>query len=104
MPAAARVTDEHRGVCGHGEPCCPHSVAGTITQGSPNVRVNGLAAARLGDPVAHDCPHCGTGHISSGSGTVRVNGAPAARIGDSVAYPGGSGIITTASGNVAVGD
>lgn len=103
MPAVARATDEHRGTCSHGAPCCPHSVVGTIVQGSPDVLINGLSAARLNDSVVHNCPHCGTGFISSASGTVTVNGIPAARVGDEVTYPGGSGVITTASEDVSIG-
>ena len=103
MPASARVTDEHRGVCSHGAPCCPHNVVGTITNGSPDTNINGLRAARLNDPVEHNCPHCGTGYISSASGTVSINGIPAARLGDEVTYPGGSGTITTASGDTTAG-
>ena len=103
MPSAARRTDEHRGICGHGAPCCPHSVVGTITGGSPDTNINGLAAARLGDAVEHNCPHCGTGNISSASGTVLINGIGAARLGDAVTYPGGSGTITTASGDTEAG-
>ena len=100
MPAAARVGDTHEGVCSHGLSCCPHNVKGTIIGGSPNVKVNGSAAARLLDPVAHNCPHCGTGYISSASGTVFINGLGAAREGDAVTYPGGKGVITSGSGNV----
>lgn len=103
MARAARVSDQHRGTCSHGAPCCPHSVVGTIVGGSPTGRINGLQAARLGDSVNHSCPHCGTGHISSASGTVRVNGIPSARLDDSVTYPGGGGVITTASEDVSIG-
>jgi uncharacterized Zn-binding protein involved in type VI secretion len=100
MPKAARVTDTHAGICDHGLPCCPHSVTGTITQGSPDTFINGKPAARLNDTVVHNCPHCGTGYISSASGTVNINGRGAARQGDEVTYPGGSGVITSGSGNV----
>ena len=100
MPAQARVTDTHAGICDHGFDCCPHSVSGTIVGGSPNVFANGLAAARLGDPVVHSCPHCGTGNISSSSGTVLINGIGAARLGDAVTYPGGGGTITSGSPDV----
>ena len=99
MSRFARVTDEHKGICGHGAPCCPHNVTGTIVSGSSNVFVNDLQAARLGDRVEHNCPHCGTGHISSASVSVFANGIPVARLGDNVTYPGG-GIITTASDNI----
>ena len=104
MPQLARVTDEHRGICNHGAPCCPHSVVGAIVEGSPDVFVNGLQAARLDDRVEHNCPHCGTGHISSASGSVFANGIPVARLGDAVTYPGGGGTITTASDDVRAGD
>ena len=104
MPRAARVTDEHRGVCSHGADCCPHSVVGTITSGSPDVFINGLRAARLNDTVRHNCPHCGTGFVSSASGSVFANGAPVARLGDRVTYPGGRGTITTANDTVTAGD
>ena len=104
MPALARVTDEHRGICGHGAPCCPHSVVGTIIQGSPDTNANGLPVARLNDSIEHNCPHCGTGHVSSCSSTVKANGIGVARLGDSVTYPGGGGTITIASGDVNAGD
>ncbi|MCL2201270.1 MAG: PAAR domain-containing protein [Oscillospiraceae bacterium] len=104
MGQVARRTDTHRGVCDHGEGCCPHSVSGTITGGSPNVTVGGLGVARMDDPVTHSCPHCGTGRISSASGSVTVNGRGAARVGDSVTYPGGSGTITSGSANASFGD
>jgi len=100
MPGIARVTDEHRGTCSHGAPCCPHSVIGTITSGSPDTHADGLDVARLNDSVIHDCPHCGTGYIASASGTVTANGLGVARLGDTVIYPGGSGTTTTASGDV----
>ena len=100
MPNVARKTDEHRGICNHGAPCCPHNVVGIVSEGSPMVFVNSLPVARLGDGVVHDCPHCGTGHITSASATVFANGIKIARIGDEVTYPGGKGEITEASGCV----
>jgi len=103
MIEIARVTDRHSGSCGHGLDCCPHSVIGIITQGSPNSFVNGLEIARLGDAVIHDCPHCGTGNISSASTTVFANGIPVARRGDRVTYPGGVGRIDTGSPNTFTG-
>lgn len=100
MPGVARKTDVHQGTCSHGAPCCPHSVTGTIIEGSPERSANGLNVARLNDKVEHNCPHCGTGFISSASSTVFANGRGVARLGDTVTYPGGSGTITTASGDV----
>ena len=103
MPAQARFTDSHVGVCNHGLRCCPHNVTGTIVGGSSDTFINGLAVARLLDPVAHDCPHCGIGYVSSASSTVLINGLGAAREGDTVTYPGGGGVITSGSPNVNTG-
>ena len=103
MARIARVTDEHRGICSHGLDCCPHNVVGTIVEGSPDTLANGLNVARLNDAVIHNCPHCGTGYISSASSTVKANGKGVARLGDTVIYPGGSGTITTSSGDVNAG-
>ena len=100
--AVARVTDEHRGICGHGLDCCPHDVVGIIVGGSPDTFANDLKVARLHDEVIHNCPHCGNGSISSASYTVFANGIGVARLGDIVVYPGGFSIITTASGNVKI--
>ena len=100
MPNIARVTDEHKGICDHGDLCCPHNITGTITQGSPNVYINGLPVARLADMVEHNCPHCGIGWIVSSSSNINANGIGVAMLGDIVTYPGGSGVITTASDNV----
>ncbi len=99
----ARKGDSHSGVCDHGYICCPHSVTGTITAGSINVKANNLDVARVGDAVTHNCPHCGTGSLTSGSSTVKANGIAVARQGDPVGYPGGSGTINTGSSNVKVG-
>lgn len=96
----ARVTDIHEGICGHGAPCCPHTVSGPIVEGSPNTFTNGLAQARDGDLVHHNCPHCGIGWVVASSETVFVNGKSIARIGDTVIYPGGSGVIIKSSENV----
>ena len=101
MAQVARKTDEHRGICGHGAPCCPHNVVGTIIQGSPDTNANGLPVARLNnDEVEHDCPHCGTGYISTASATFGANGIGVARLGGEVTYPGGAGVITIASPDV----
>ena len=92
----ARIGDVHKGICNHGLDCCPHSVTGTIVQGSPDVFNNGKNVARNGDHVVHNCPHCGTGYIVSSS-TVKVNGISIAHLGDTVIYPGGSGTIVSSS-------
>ena len=103
MSQVARVTDTHQGICSHGLPCCPHNVTGMIVQGSPSTNANGFAVARLNDAVEHNCPHCGTGYVSSCSSVVFADGIGVARLGDSVTYPGGSGVIVTASPNVNAG-
>ena len=86
MPAATRKGD----LCtGHnGWPARPS------TQGSPNVKINGIPAVRVGDRYAkhgrwvpsgddrvwseHD------GQLSTGSSSVRINGRAAGRVGDAV--------------------
>ena len=102
IPEAARQTDKAKApVDAHGNQCCPHSPSGPIIQGSPNVFINGLPAARKGDPGIHIfC--CGPNkfNISGGSGTVFVNGKPLARKGDSTSHCGGSGSIQGGSGDV----
>ena len=100
MPRVARKGDYHKGICGHGADCCPHSVSGPIIEGSPNVNSNSKAIARIGDKVIHDCPHCGTGHIVEGSSSVFSNGKSVSRIGDAVVYPGGGGVIIEGSPDV----
>ena len=98
-----RVTDKHRGICDHGIiPCCPHIVEGEIAEGSPTTKANNLSVARVGDLVTHNCPHCGTGHIITGSQKTLTDELPTARLGDYVKYPGGQGVIVTASPDVKV--
>ncbi|WP_373986952.1 PAAR domain-containing protein [Duganella sp. BuS-21] len=74
MPAAARQFD-------------PTSHPGLLMQGAPNVLIEGLCAARVGD--LHTCmlppvagPHPPT-PVVKGSATVLINNMPAARMGDS---------------------
>lgn len=83
---AARVTD----------PCIPHCTPSVISATGPfNVYINGLPAAKLGDPVSPHLmpnpktkkppciPHLGV-VIIEGSTTVWINGLNAARMGDAV--------------------
>lgn len=100
MPGAARLGDT-----GQGHACFPDT---PVIEGSPDIRINGVPAARQGDAVAlHGCPCPNTPHglhsrsISVGSSTVRFNGKPAARIGDAI---GCGGMIASGSGNVIIGD
>lgn len=67
MPPAARKTD----LTVHG---------GVIVEGSPNVTIGWLPAARLLDK--HVCPLHGPGPITESSFTVHINGMGAARMGD----------------------
>lgn len=74
-----------------------------ITAGSPDVFIDGIPAARVGDPLApHDKPnnppHPRT--IASGSSTVFVNGKPLAITGGAVDCGG----VVIGSGTVIVGD
>jgi uncharacterized Zn-binding protein involved in type VI secretion len=79
----------------------PH-IRGNIRQGSPNVRVNGLPAARMGDAGACVGQREGAPPvIAGGSRTVMINRRPAARYMDRVSHRGG---IARASWNVRVGD
>ena len=69
MPKAARKTADIAG--------------GPIKEGSSNVNIEGLPAARKGDAIqAHgDSPHKNP-VIAEGSSKVRINGKPAARVND----------------------
>ncbi|MGL4917249.1 MAG: type VI secretion system PAAR protein [Aeromonas allosaccharophila] len=74
-----------------------------ITAGSPDVFIDGIPAARVGDPLApHDKPnhppHPRT--IASGSSTVIINGKAAALTGGSVDCGG----VIIGSGTVFIGD
>ena len=74
-----------------------------ITAGSPDVFIDGVPAARVGDPLA---PHDKPNHpphprkIASGSSTVLVNGKPLAITGGAVDCGG----VIIGSGTVIVGD
>jgi uncharacterized Zn-binding protein involved in type VI secretion len=98
----ARVGDTHHGTCSHGFPCCPHHVTGTIVEGSGDTNGNSSEVARDGDNVVHNCPHCGTGYVVASATATNVNGKKVARIGDTVIYPGGSGVVDSASNNIDV--
>lgn len=94
MPIAAKVND--KGSQHDGYPVTP------ITAGSQTVTIDGLPAARLGDPLtAHSKPEHPSHprKISSGSSTVFIDGIPAARTGDSIDCGG----VVTGSGTVNIG-
>jgi len=77
--AMARVGDQ---TSGHG-PYPPNKLAGP---GSPDVTIEGVPAALVGDGTVVPCsaPYNPTldGKIKEGSPTVSANGKPIARIGD----------------------
>ena len=104
---ACRIGDGTSGVCDVGDPdCCPHSRAGTNTQGSPNVFINKKAAHRLGDGGPCNCPHAGSFKSVSASRTVFANGKGLTRIGDSTSCVvcGMPGSHVSGSRNVFIGD
>jgi uncharacterized Zn-binding protein involved in type VI secretion len=71
--------------------------AGPIMEGSSNVIIGHLAAARLGDKVQHKSA---METITEGEPSVKINGKPAARMGDKVAC---NGIIVGGCGSVHIG-
>ena len=62
----------------------PH-VGGQVLQGSPNVSIAAMPAARKGDKLLCVGP---PDSISGGSSTVFINGKNAARLGDDTAHGG----------------
>lgn len=67
---------------------------GTVVQGSPTWRCNGLAIARVTDAV--NCDLHGPQTITSGSPDWTANGLPIARVGSSCSC---GAVITTGSPN-----
>lgn len=95
MPKVARLGD-----VGSGHGCFP---ASPIIGGSGDVLIDGIPAARAGDPLApHGCSNCSSHGrmIGGGSSSVMINGRPAARVGDSISC-GGS--VAAGSGSVSIG-
>ncbi|MBL4826906.1 MAG: PAAR domain-containing protein [Spongiibacteraceae bacterium] len=80
---AARLGDMH--VCPKVEPGPVPHVGGPIAQGSPNVLIGGIPAARVGDMAVCIGP---PDKVSAGSATVMINGKAAARMGDSCGHGG----------------
>ena len=88
----------------HGCPACPHVCVGPLINGSPNVMVNGLPAARMNDMGVHAAccgPNMYTARI--GSATVQINGLAAHRQNDMQQHCGGVGRSTMGSPNVITG-
>lgn len=84
-------------VCPKSEPGPVPHVGMMISQGSADVKINSMGAARKGDQALCVGP---PDKISAGSGTVKINGKPAARMGDSTEH---GGTVTTGSSNVIIG-
>ena len=91
---AARITDMH--TCQMKENRRAHE-GGPILEGSPDVFIGGLPAARVGDKAqCKGSPDT----IVEGEPTVLINGKPAARMGDKTAH---GGIIIGGCGTVLIG-
>ncbi|MBO1358898.1 PAAR domain-containing protein [Acetobacter sacchari] len=85
---AARLTDMH---------VCPIHVGGPILQGSPNVLIGGLPAARMGDMAQCITP---SDPAAIGAATVLINGRPAVRMGDATGH---GGLISAGCPTVLIG-
>lgn len=96
MPFAATLGHFH--VCPRVNPGPVPHVGGPIAVGSPDVLINGMPAARVGDMAVCVGP---PDRIAKGSATVLINNKPAARMGDSTAH---GGVIVTGMPNVLIGD
>jgi uncharacterized Zn-binding protein involved in type VI secretion len=95
MPLAGRISDLHN--CPQATGMVPH-VGGPIANGSPDVFIGGLQAARVGDQAVCVGP---PDTIAQGSPTVFINGKPAARLGDKTAH---GGVIIGGCGTVIIGN
>ncbi len=71
------------------------ATSGQVSDGSPNVFINGLPAAR-----ALDAESCDAGKVAQGSLTVGINGRSAARVGDKCTC---GAVITRGSPDVLIG-
>ncbi|GAB1264865.1 hypothetical protein NBRC116493_22390 [Aurantivibrio infirmus] len=70
-----------------------------INKASPNVMINGIPAARMGDELNRH--HRGIRTIAEGAASVLINGKPAARVSDAINC---GGTINAGSANVMIGD
>jgi uncharacterized Zn-binding protein involved in type VI secretion len=106
MPPQARLGDKSNVPAdAHGCPACPHPCIGPAIQGSPDVKVNGRPAVRVGDKGVH-AACCGPNMwtAAKGSATVMINNKPAHRLGDQDTHCGGTGQMIEGSPNVITGD
>ncbi len=82
----------------HGCPACAHPTTGPIITGSPNVSINGLPAARVGDAGVHaTCCNGNMYSVNSGDNSILIDGFPAAKKGDQTKHCGGVGRIISGS-------
>ncbi|MBO4351625.1 MAG: PAAR domain-containing protein [Proteobacteria bacterium] len=99
---AARLSDDARVPADtHGCPHCAHPCVGPIIDASNDVFINGLGAARVGDPGVHSvCCGPNTYKCAEGSPNVFVNGKAMVRKGDKTEHCGGDGQMIMGSPNV----
>lgn len=98
MPPAARLTDMHTcPMVTPGLPPVPHVGGPVVGPGIPNVLIEELPAAVVGDMATCVGP---PDVIVKGSATVLISGRPAARLGDSTAH---GGVITVGAPTVIIG-
>ena len=74
----------------------PH-VGGPVAQGSPDVFIGSIPAARVGDKLVCVGP---PDTIVQGSSSVFINGKPSARLGDSTAH---GGVLVAGNPTVLIG-
>ena len=105
MPGQARLGDKSQVPSdAHGCIACPHTCVGPAVAGSPDVKVNGKPAIRVGDNGVHSsCCGGNTWVAQAGSGTVFINNQAAHRLGDADTHCGGSGKMIEGSSNVITG-
>jgi uncharacterized Zn-binding protein involved in type VI secretion len=94
MPPAARLGDNH--TCPLVDPGPKPHVGGPVVSGAPNVLINGIPAARVGDACVCVGP---PDAITAGSARVIIAGSPAARLGDGTAH---GGMVAAGSPNVII--
>lgn len=88
----------------HGNDCCPHDVRGPAVTCSPNVKIGGEGALRVGDTGTHStCCGSNTWEAIEGSSKVFINGKPAVRKGDKTRHCGGDGEMITGVATVNIG-
>ena len=92
---AARQGDMH--TCPAHEERRPHK-GGPIIEGSPDVLIEGMPAARVGDKA--QCEVGGPDTIVEGAAMVLINGKPAAILGSKTAH---GGEVVEGAGTVLIG-